>query len=196
MVLFSWKPSTTPQNLAEIPTFKTSRLLLSLGALALCVVGTILAVYGGKNLQENNRGFSLIAMGPTLLGIVLCYPMIAPGLRLASQNKTATALDSHIGALFINLGLVLPILILLHKNRIHVTLPLWNNEFKIQFYRVAENLAFPRAAWRINSLALLILALPYIPASEKRLKLDMVFALILIIIQALCFYSSLALANI
>ena len=59
--------------------------------------------------------------------------------------------------------------------------------------RLDADLPFPRSAWRIDSLALLILALPYLPAAEGKIKFTVSFAFFMILIQAICFYTNLML---
>jgi hypothetical protein len=197
LTFFSWKPSLPPENLAELPPAKSSRLILSVSALIFCCIGALLVVYGGNALQNRDRGFVLSAMGPTLLSIILCYPMISPGIRLANEKKTALAMDSHIAALFILIGLVLPILILLHMHPFSFSLEsLSRGDFKHAFWITRiPGFPFPRIVWRIDTLALLILTLPYLPAAEGRLKFGMGLAFFLILIQAICFFANLTLVG-
>jgi Ca2+/Na+ antiporter len=122
-----------------------------------------LALRGAEQLQTLDRRYPVEAFASTILSLVLAVPMAASGAALTRNGQGWAPLTAHLGVVFLNLGVLLPAVVLASGSD-------WAH---LGWTRGAWTpVLFPRAAWRIDAPALLILCLLRVPAAVGRLRLD------------------------
>jgi Ca2+/Na+ antiporter len=140
---------------------------------ALAAVAAWAATRGAQRLHQVDYRYPPGALGATLLSVVLAMPMVSTGVPAALETRGWAPITAQVGVVFLNLTLLLPLAILLPGLATAVThfstaatmpatQPLWP----------LPTVTYPRVAWRIDAVALLILSLLYVAASEARLRLD------------------------
>jgi Ca2+/Na+ antiporter len=163
---------------AETSSARTSRralvyLLETLPALALVVVAAWAATRGAAGLSHRDVRYSANTIATTLLSVALAMPLIGMGTPPAAEGRAWSPLTSHVGLVYLNLCLLLPLLILLSGLLHHVpSLSPATAPATLQATPPWTSVLYPRITWRIDALAALILSLLYVPVSAGRLKLD------------------------
>lgn len=136
-------------------------------ALGLALVAAWAAARGAQQLSAQEVRYPAAVLGATLISATLMLPMISIGTPLAAEGRAWIPLKAQAGVVFLNLGVLAPLILLitraagrLERLSLATTRP------------VDEELIFPRMAWRIDSVTLLILSLLFVPAAAGRLRLD------------------------
>ena len=164
-------PVTSPAEPAQPPTApswlsvgKTGELL---AAIAVALVAAWAMTRGAERLYEQDHRYPTSVIASTLIGAALAMPMAYTGGALASAGRPWEALTANIGVVFLNLGALLPLIIIIPTA---MALP-----HSIAAATAPVNwtpVMYPRIPWRIDAVALLILSLLFVPASDRKLKLD------------------------
>ncbi len=149
------------EGLSRRLAWKGGELLLCLG---LCAAGAWLAIRGTEQMASLDRRYPFIATGTTILSVVLAMPIVNTSWQLAASGRIWAPLTSQLGVVFLNLCVLLPAVILLAGTGLSTAgwdgLPSWSV------------VVYPRVAWRLDTLALLVLSLLYVPAACGRLRFD------------------------
>lgn len=160
LLLWSGAPTDQSQN-AQVAVSPFRRLAdWGFVVLALALLAAWVATRGAQRLQAVDGRYPTAVTATTLLSLVLALPMISTGVPLAVQGRAWAPLTAQVGVVFLNLGLLLPAIIVLA-----VFAPGAGPAD-------ATPLLYPRIAWRIDAVAMLILSLLLVPASLGKVKLD------------------------
>jgi hypothetical protein len=177
------QPQAPPQPLAaaprhspEIAEGRWAISILTIAQLmvlvALAAIAAWAATRGAQRLQQIDWRYPAGALGATLLSVVLAMPMVSTGVPAALETRAWAPITGQIGVVLLNLCLLLPLAILIpgiaetvtgySAATMPSTQPLWR----------LPAITYPRVAWRIDAVALLILSLLYVGVAESRLRLD------------------------
>lgn len=133
--------------------------------LLLAVLSAYLCTRGLGKLERIMHTYPGAVLGATLLSVVLTMPAISAGVPQAVHGRAPLPLTSHLGVVMLNICVILPLVILLAGG--------WHWWISSRpATRELFEVSFPRAAWRIDALAVLILSVVYAAAGEGRLRLS------------------------
>ncbi len=137
-------------------------------AVLLAIVAAWIGAVGAARLQQTDAHYTSASLGTTLFSIALVMPMISTGTPAASAGRTWGPLTAHSGMVLLNLGLLLPAVILIAMTRAWLV-RLGNPAAATQ---PAEAILFPRLVWRIDAAGLLVLSLLYVGIAQGRIRLN------------------------
>lgn len=167
MMLLVWIDRADPGEQAPPPESGVERPMRVLGllvALLLAGVGGWAAIRGVERLEQADSRFASNVMGGTLLSVVLALPMVSTGAPQAAAGRAWSALTAQVGLVFLNLGLLVPLCVfaagLNRWSAPPATHPVW------------RDVLFPRIAWRVDLVALMILSLLFVAAATGKVRLD------------------------
>jgi len=175
LALLIWQTPADPGEahlpIAAPPRFRIGAdLLWTAAELALLAALGILAAWvatGGATGGDQQSTAS--ALAATLISIVLVMPMISTGAVPALAGQGWVPITAQAGVVLANICVLLPAVILLHGGIrwiAHFSQPLPTSG------PIWPALLFPRLTWRIDSIALVILSLPFVPLASGKLRLD------------------------
>ncbi len=160
----------SPPAVPKAPVARPTALgiLEIVAAVALAAVAAWAATRGAERLAWQDDCFPAGVIASALLGAVLGLPLAYSGSPLAAAGRSGDALCVNVGVVYLNLGALLPLAF-----GVPLALMVWGADGPA-VAAVAElsPLVYPRIAWRIDALALLILSLLLVPAADNRLRLD------------------------
>ena len=144
-------------------------LCLCLGA-----VGAWIAIRGTEQLAAVDRHYPFMATGATILSVVLAMPMVNTSWPLAASGRTWAPLTSQLGVVFLNLCLLLPAIIIFSVARQYFALIGHTDVLRsaAAHWQGWNMVHYPRIAWRLDTVVLLILALMFVPAATGKLRLN------------------------
>jgi Ca2+/Na+ antiporter len=166
-------------------------LLIGLAALAAWS-----ATRGAQKLQQSDHRYPAAALAPMLMSVVLAMPMISTGVPAAVDGKAWAALTGQVGVVLLNLCVLLPVAVMIPSGidlarfltghgvegpatmpasapstvpassmpaSMPASMPVWGGW---------EMVPYPRLAWRIDTVALMILSLMFAGAAAGKLRID------------------------
>jgi len=157
------------------------RVLQFIIALALAWVGAWLALHGVDQVSSGSEFASAGLLTATILSPLLVLPIIGNGTELSQRNQSATAVDSQMGVVLLNICALLPIVVFtsyartsaiylssivtqrMHQPSTGTTLPA-----AIEFHAMP----FPLGVWRVDVVMLIALGLLLMPVALGRWALS------------------------
>ena len=170
---FAATPEQAPASSNVLATVLTIVALALLSAVAAWA-----AVRGAQRLHLADVRYPSAVMAATLLSVVLTMPMVSTGVPVAVAGRGWAAITSQIGVALINLCIFLPLAVLIPMLMKVIRAVGTTTQVSL------DAITYPRVAWRIDAMALLILSLLYVPASDGRLRLGRGVAIGLIVLYS------------
>ena len=157
--------STSPPLLS----WPHTRIFEATLSILLCLVGAWGATRGATKLNELDFRYPSEVLAALLVGLVLAMPMVSTGVPIAMRGRGWAAIGAGVNVVYLNLCLLLPLIILVSGARQWI---LGQRIAATTSWNVLPPTLYPRIAWRIDAVALLMLSLLFVPVAGRRLQLD------------------------
>ncbi len=153
----------------------------------LAIGGAWLATRGAVELQHLNSRISPGSVAAALFSLVLASPMVQSGRQLALAGASWIPMTANIGVVLLNLCLLLPLMAI----EPYVTALRGVIQFKhrpfVDWAEYAPRVTiFPLAAWRIDTVAIILVSVLLLPVAVGKWNLGREEGIVLII--GYCFY--------
>ena len=188
MILSLWRDEgsepdwgASPPNPSE-PMIPTGIVwMAAVVSLALAGFGAWLAVRGSMEMTHRSVHVSPLAVGASLLSLILVTPMVQSGRRLAIAGKTWIPMTAQIGMVLLNLCLLLPIIAFTpYLSSIYQAMD-FHHRPVIRWDEFSPALTvFPLVVWRIDAVVLTLLSILLLPVAFGKWNLGRVEGLLLI----------------
>jgi Ca2+/Na+ antiporter len=155
---------------------------LMLVAIVLAVCGSYFAVAGTIGSGLNARMMPPGTVAATVLSALLVLPTLGTASLVAQRGHPGRAITALVGAVLLNLCLLLPIVILLWYPLSTTPFSFANlRELKFAWNGSAHSLPYDIVAWRIETVIVVVLGLALIPVSMGRLMIGRFESALLVI---------------
>jgi Ca2+/Na+ antiporter len=182
MIWGSWRENLEVEQPTASPVAIPRRamsffsILETIAGLLIALIAAYAAVRGAISFSESDPRFPTSVMGATLFSVVLALPMVTTGVPAATHGRAWAALSGQIGVVFLNLGLLLPTIILIAAGKALAAHAHTAATQPATMPVAPISVIYPRVAWRIDAVALVILALLFMATADRRMKLTKVIA--------------------
>ena len=179
VILSLWRESDHQPEWG-VPVTKDSTQLASISVVrvaavlspALAVLGAWLAVKGTTGMMHYRAHAAPLAVAASLLSLSLATPMAQGGRGMAIAGASWVPMTAHIGVVFLNLCLLLPIVAFAPYVEAAVRAIRITGRLRIDWNAVTPQVAtFPLAAWRIDAVVLIVLATLLLPVAAGKWNL-------------------------
>ncbi len=144
-----------------------------IGAAILAALSSWAATRGATCLAGHDISYPTLVTAATLLSVVLAMPMISSGVPLALAGEAWAPITAQVGVVFINLGLLLPVVILVTGLGGGAPGPAATQPAELTgLAAMWRPVLYPRLAWRIDSVALVILSLLFAAVAQRKIAFD------------------------
>jgi Ca2+/Na+ antiporter len=172
-VLLLWleSPEGSDGSSENHPDARTAVIVMFL-VVAFTILGGYLAVQGTIQSSDISSRTHLVTRGTlaaTILSPLLALPTLGTSSAVAQRGYPGRALTALVGTVLLNLCLLLPIAILLwypiHWSPIHGSLHIADRTDFFALWDTANALPYDIAAWRIETVILIVLGFALVPIS-------------------------------
>lgn len=149
-----------------------ANVLRAVLAVALCVVGGMLAFAAASSVSAQWRLPGNGFISAVLIGPAMMLPLVGTGTQLAHEHRQGEVISTLVALVLINVLIILPGAIITtwiqSLTAAPTTQPAVSTEpFIVQLLN-RPVLTFPHAAWRVDTMMILILAMLLVPLSLNR----------------------------
>jgi cation:H+ antiporter len=143
-------------------------------SLLISIFGAIVGVYGAMRMSLEIPLTTPGLIAAVGLSPLLVLPMIGTGTLLAERGHSTAAASSLVGVTLLNLCVLLPLLVATWLVRREI----------LRLPDVPASIPFPMAAWRVDTVLILIMGAVLIPVAVGRWRLGRFEGVILVIAYA------------
>ena len=170
-------PTTPPPNYSTTSSpdpLTSRRYILLFFAMLIAILGSLIGVYGAIRMSIDIPLTTPGLVAAVGLSPLLVLPMIGTGTLLAERGESTAAASSLVGITLLNLCVLLPLLVVAWLiRRLVLRLP-----------DTPSSIPYPIAAWRVDTVFILIMGAVLIPVAVGRWRLGRFEGVILVIAYA------------
>jgi cation:H+ antiporter len=186
VILSLWQERRTHEQWPELPpevgkpvttsSLADSEIFLIIGAMAVSLLfaggGAYFATRGALGMTRLRARVSPGAIAASLLSLVLATPLIQSGKRLVLAGASWIPMSAQVGITLLNLCVLLPVLAIFPYLHAVVTTVRSAHGKPIDWDSMGPNVTvFPLAAWRIDTVVLILLSTLLLPVAMGRWNL-------------------------
>jgi hypothetical protein len=170
------------------PTIGSLGAALIAVALAFAVISGLAATRGLQQLAAIDLQYPSGLMASTILAAALALPLVSTGTPAASHGRSDGPLLAHTLLALLNLCLLIPLIVLIAGR---TATPPTLEPMATRPARAFNPILYPRVAWRIDALAILLLSMIFMAVAIGKIRLDRRLGFGLIVLYCVYLFSTL-----